>query len=97
MADEQVHISRLVLSDFRNYASVALELKPGLVVFTGDNGAGKTNLLEAISFLTPGRGLRRAAYEDVAREGAVGGGAPVSLTQLALAPQLTVLSYGVGG
>ena len=73
MADEQVHISRLVLSDFRNYASVALELKPGLVVFTGDNGAGKTNLLEAISFLTPGRGLRRAAYEDVAREGAEDG------------------------
>jgi len=73
MADEQVHISRLVLSDFRNYASVTVALKPGLVVFTGDNGAGKTNLLEAISFLTPGRGLRRAAYEDVAREGAEDG------------------------
>jgi DNA replication and repair protein RecF len=43
------------------------------VVFSGDNGAGKTNLLEAISFLTPGRGLRRAPYADVAREGGDGG------------------------
>jgi DNA replication and repair protein RecF len=44
-------------------------MEAGAVVFTGDNGAGKTNLLEAVSFLTPGRGLRRAAYADVAREG----------------------------
>ena len=43
------------------------------VVLTGDNGAGKTNLLEAISLLTPGRGLRRAAYADMAREGGAGG------------------------
>jgi DNA replication and repair protein RecF len=49
---ETVHISRLTLADFRNYAALALELKPGPVVFTGENGAGKTNLLEAISFLT---------------------------------------------
>ncbi len=42
-------------------------------MFSGDNGAGKTNLLEAISLLTPGRGLRRAPYADVAREGGDGG------------------------
>jgi DNA replication and repair protein RecF len=42
-------------------------------VLTGDNGAGKTNLLEAISLLTPGRGLRRAAYGEIAREGGDGG------------------------
>ena len=48
-------------------------LIPGAVVFTGDNGAGKTNLLEAISLLTPGRGLRRATYAEVAREGGDGG------------------------
>ena len=70
---ETVHISKLTLADFRNYAALALELKPGPVVFTGENGAGKTNLLEAISFLTPGRGLRRAPYSDVAREGSAGG------------------------
>src|SRR5690606_714356 len=37
------------------------------VVLTGSNGAGKTNLLEAVSFLSPGRGLRRAALDSVAR------------------------------
>jgi DNA replication and repair protein RecF len=44
-----------------------------MVAFSGENGAGKTNLLEAISLLTPGRGLRRAPYADVAREGSTGG------------------------
>ena len=69
----QTHISRLSLTDFRNYAALAIDLRPGTVVFTGDNGAGKTNLLEAISLFTPGRGLRRAPYGDVAREGGDGG------------------------
>jgi DNA replication and repair protein RecF len=62
-----------MLTDFRNYAALSLNLAPGAVVFTGENGAGKTNLLEALSFLTPGRGLRRAAYVDVARDGSAGG------------------------
>jgi len=66
------YISRLTLTNFRNYASLSLELKPGPVVLSGDNGAGKTNLLEAISLLAPGRGLRRAPYADVAREGSDG-------------------------
>ncbi|QPC86539.1 DNA replication/repair protein RecF [Mesorhizobium sp. NBSH29] len=67
------HVSKLTLTDFRNYQALSLELMPGPVVFTGANGAGKTNLLEAISFLTPGRGLRRAPYGDVARAGTVSG------------------------
>src|SRR5690606_37327546 len=46
---------------------------PGAVALTGVNGAGKTNLLEAVSFLTPGRGLRRAAYGEVARVGSMTG------------------------
>lgn len=66
------HIRKLTLTDFRNYGSLSLDLRPGAVVFTGENGAGKTNLLEAISLLTPGRGLRRAPYTDVAREGSSG-------------------------
>ena len=66
-------IRKLTLTDFRNYASLSLDLDPGMVVFSGDNGAGKTNLLEAISLLTPGRGLRRAPYAEVAREGSTGG------------------------
>lgn len=69
----QTHVARLSLADFRNYSSLALDFSPGAVVLTGDNGAGKTNLLEAVSFLSPGRGLRRAVLEDVARAGAAGG------------------------
>ena len=66
-------IARLVLTDFRNHP--ALELKPGagFVVLTGENGAGKTNVLEAISLLAPGRGLRRASLADMARQGGPGG------------------------
>jgi DNA replication and repair protein RecF len=67
------HIRRLTLTNFRNYAALSLELKPGPVVLSGDNGAGKTNLLEAVSLLAPGRGLRRAPYAEVAREGGDGG------------------------
>ncbi|MER9919440.1 MULTISPECIES: DNA replication/repair protein RecF [unclassified Mesorhizobium] len=70
---EQSHIRKLTLTNFRNYAALSIGFSPGPVVFSGDNGAGKTNLLEAISLLTPGRGLRRAPYVDVAREGGDGG------------------------
>ncbi|RLP27941.1 DNA replication/repair protein RecF [Mesorhizobium sp. YM1C-6-2] len=68
-----VFIRRLTLTDFRNYASLSLDLGPGMVVFSGENGAGKTNLLEAISLLSPGRGLRRAPYAEVTREGGAAG------------------------
>ncbi|PVE53867.1 DNA replication/repair protein RecF [Rhizobium rhizogenes] len=66
----KVFLSRLKLTDFRNYAEVSLRLDERHVVLTGDNGSGKTNLLEAISFLSPGRGLRRAVLSDVTRVGA---------------------------
>jgi DNA replication and repair protein RecF len=69
----KVSLSLLKLSDFRNYAAVALELDDRHVVLTGNNGAGKTNLMEAVSFLSPGRGLRRAPYADVTRVGATNG------------------------
>jgi DNA replication and repair protein RecF len=60
-------VTRLELRDFRNYAHVALEPRPGPVVLHGDNGAGKTNLLEAISLLSPGRGLRGAKLAEIDR------------------------------
>ncbi len=67
------HIRKLSLTDFRNYSLLSLDLRPGAVVFCGDNGAGKTNLLEGISMLSPGRGLRRATYAEMGREGSSGG------------------------
>jgi DNA replication and repair protein RecF len=66
-------LSRLVLSDFRNHAGLTIRPGPGFIVLTGENGAGKTNILEAISLLAPGRGLRRAPLGDMARQGGPGG------------------------
>src|SRR5437764_7520826 len=59
-------IRRLTLSSFRSYRAASLGIDAQMVVLVGANGAGKTNLIEAISFLAPGRGLRRATLEDVA-------------------------------
>ncbi|MGI8525950.1 MAG: DNA replication/repair protein RecF [Pseudolabrys sp.] len=60
-------VRRLTLNNFRSYHAAQLELQGDApVVLTGANGAGKTNLIEAISFLAPGRGLRRAALDEVA-------------------------------
>ena len=66
-------ISRLVLTDFRNHARLVLALDQRPVVLAGPNGAGKTNVLEAVSLLAAGQGLRRAPYEDLARQGGGGG------------------------
>jgi DNA replication and repair protein RecF len=67
-------VRRLILTDFRCYrqARVTVDARP--VILTGANGAGKTNLLEAISFLAPGRGLRRARLGEVDRRTAPASG-----------------------
>ncbi|MGB8038061.1 MAG: DNA replication/repair protein RecF, partial [Pseudolabrys sp.] len=60
-------IERLTLTNFRSYHAAQIVLdRIGPVVLTGANGAGKTNLIEAISLLAPGRGLRRATMEELA-------------------------------
>jgi len=62
-------VRRLSLTEFRNYALLRLDLDDRPVVLSGVNGAGKTNLLEAVSFLAPGRGLRRARLAEIGRRG----------------------------
>ncbi len=64
---------RLILSDFRSYAALDARFDADLVAFVGENGAGKTNLLEALSLFSPGRGLRRAELSECARSGGAGG------------------------
>ena len=59
-------LSRLKLDHFRNYQQADLAIHAGQLVILGDNGAGKTNLLEAVSLLAPGRGMRRAKTEHLA-------------------------------
>lgn len=66
-------VSRLILTDFRSYAAATIEAGPGFVVLTGENGAGKTNILEAVSLLAPGKGLRGASLSEMARSGGPGG------------------------
>ena len=59
-------IRRLTLTNFRSYHAASIEIGGPLAVLIGPNGTGKTNLIEAVSFLVPGRGLRRATLEEVA-------------------------------
>ncbi len=63
---QAARIRRLTLTNFRSYRAAQIDLGAGPVVLVGENGAGKTNFIEAISLLAPGRGLRRATLEEVA-------------------------------
>jgi DNA replication and repair protein RecF len=66
-SSEGISIKKVTLTDFRCYCHQRLELGQGPIVLTGPNGAGKTNFLEGLSFLVPGRGLRRARLRDLSR------------------------------
>jgi DNA replication and repair protein RecF len=59
-------IRHLSLTNFRSYRAASFDVASNLVLLIGPNGAGKTNLIEAISLLVPGRGLRRATFEEIA-------------------------------
>jgi DNA replication and repair protein RecF len=65
-------VERLQLTNFRSYTSASVTTDAGPQVIVGANGSGKTNLLEALSLLSPGQGLRRVPFVDLAR--AVGDG-----------------------
>lgn len=60
-------VKRLTLTDYRNYKSLRLNTEIAPIIITGENGSGKTNILEAVSFLTPGRGLRSSKLSDIKR------------------------------
>ena len=68
-------LSRLRLSDFRSWQVLDASFDASLICIAGENGAGKTNLLEAISLLAPGRGLRGARMAEFGRQQA-GAGLP---------------------
>jgi DNA replication and repair protein RecF len=66
-------LDRLTLSHFRNHAASRLEGSAKVNLLVGENGAGKTNVLEALSLFAPGRGLRRAPLAEMAQAGGTGG------------------------
>jgi DNA replication and repair protein RecF len=88
---------RLTLTDFRSYARAELSMTGAPVVLVGPNGAGKTNLLEAVSFFTPGRGLRGASLAEVGRRlpGEATGRAWAVAAELALDDEPVRLGTGV--
>lgn len=66
-------VERLALTNFRNYASLVIEATAQPQVIAGANGSGKTNMLEALSLLAPGQGMRRAPFNEIPRGGGDGG------------------------
>jgi DNA replication and repair protein RecF len=68
-----LRLTRLRLTDFRSWPSLDAGFAAPVVAIAGENGVGKTNLLEAISLLGPGRGLRGARMGEFGRR--AGGGA----------------------
>jgi DNA replication and repair protein RecF len=68
-----LRLNRLTLTDFRSYAALTWRPAARISVLYGPNGSGKTNVLEALSLLVPGRGLRGARNADLPRRGGSGG------------------------
>ena len=86
-------LDRISLTDFRNHGSTELGDTAQFNLLVGENGAGKTNILEALSLLAPGRGLRRAALGDMVRSGSDAGfGVGASLLQDGEAVRLATYS-----
>jgi len=65
--EARLRLTRLRLTEFRSYRALAWEPAARIAVIAGPNGSGKTNLLEAVSLLVPGRGLRGARVADLPR------------------------------
>ena len=84
-------LDRILLTDFRNHRSTRIEGTARFNLLIGENGAGKTNVLEALSLLAPGRGLRRAALADIPADDGAGGCA----VSAALGPDAVQLGTGV--
>lgn len=64
-----IHLTRIKLSGFRNHVDTDINLSPGLVVFTGANGHGKSGLLEAVHMLSVGKSLRASNDREIVNHG----------------------------
>ena len=66
-AKGDIYISHISLTNFRNYERLELDLQPGMTLFQGDNGTGKSNLLEAMSLLAVARSPRASSDRELIR------------------------------
>ena len=88
--------SQIHLKNFRNYREATLTAPPGLILVVGANGAGKTNLLEAVHFLALGRSFRTSRDRDLVRRGE-DALAVRATVQSSCGEQLFALDYGAAG
>jgi DNA replication and repair protein RecF len=92
LTSQRLWVERLQLANFRNYSAAVFAFGPAPVVLVGQNGAGKTNLMEAVSLLSAGQGMRRAAYPEMARVGGDGSWSVAATLHTATGP----LDIGTG-
>ncbi|MGO8947301.1 MAG: DNA replication/repair protein RecF [Ktedonobacterales bacterium] len=85
-----MRIERLRLTDFRNYAHLDLSLPAGLIVFSGRNAQGKSNILEAITLCTMSKSFRTASERELVRLGSVGHFTRVETSVVRLRDQVQV-------
>lgn len=62
---KQVYLEQLSLENYRNFSEFSINFDKGINIIIGPNGSGKTNILESISFLSPGKGLKSAYFDEV--------------------------------
>jgi DNA replication and repair protein RecF len=64
---KQVHIKQINFQNYRNFSEFSIDCTEGINIICGPNGSGKTNILESISLLSPGKGLKSAHFDDVCK------------------------------
>ncbi|PCJ29347.1 MAG: DNA replication/repair protein RecF [Rickettsiales bacterium] len=64
---KKVYLESVELGNYRNFADLSLDFAQGMNIIKGPNGCGKTNILESVSFLSPGKGLKSANFDDICK------------------------------
>lgn len=67
---KQAYLKKINLKNYRNFLEIGLDFTQAINIIIGPNGSGKTNILESISLLSPGKGLKSAHFNDICKSGA---------------------------
>ena len=66
---KQAYLKKISLKNYRNFSELSLKFEPAINIIIGPNGSGKTNILESMSLLSPGKGLKSAHFNDICKSG----------------------------